>query len=294
MLALLAIFKNESGILHEWLQHYINEGVDHFFLINNGSTDNFKPIIKKYKKYISIVHDDKKYSQIELYNKYFLNKSKKYEWLIICDLDEFIYSRHPYKTIKTYLKSISHAKVNIVKIPWKMFGSSGYIKQPQNVIHHFIKRNKLNLNKIAYIECKSIVRTKDLKKIMLHDHHMIHKKAITSDNLPIKYDKPNFAKINENILMNSYLHLNHYAIQSYNWFKQVKMNRGDATAKNKNSIRNDAYFQKYDFNESLDPELKNKAYFPLIEKFVSSSQTNYISTYIIYFILLVIGLIFYR
>ena len=29
--------------------------------------------------------------------------------------------------------------------------------------------------------------------------------------------------MSEMILLNSHLHLNHYAIQSYNWFKEVKM-----------------------------------------------------------------------
>ena len=40
-LSLIAIFKNESHILKEWIEHYINEGVDKFYLIDNGSTDNY-------------------------------------------------------------------------------------------------------------------------------------------------------------------------------------------------------------------------------------------------------------
>ena len=39
-LSIVAIFKNESWILKEWIEHYLNQGVDHFFLIDNGSTDN--------------------------------------------------------------------------------------------------------------------------------------------------------------------------------------------------------------------------------------------------------------
>ena len=30
-----AMFKNESHILKEWLDHYLREGVDMFLLINN-------------------------------------------------------------------------------------------------------------------------------------------------------------------------------------------------------------------------------------------------------------------
>ena len=30
-LCLIACFKNESMIIEEWLKHYVNEGVNHFF-----------------------------------------------------------------------------------------------------------------------------------------------------------------------------------------------------------------------------------------------------------------------
>jgi hypothetical protein len=32
-LGLVAIFKNESNIFDEWLKHYIDEGIEHFYLI---------------------------------------------------------------------------------------------------------------------------------------------------------------------------------------------------------------------------------------------------------------------
>ena len=33
-LSVLAIFKNEGHIINEWLNHYLLEGVDHFYLID--------------------------------------------------------------------------------------------------------------------------------------------------------------------------------------------------------------------------------------------------------------------
>jgi Glycosyl transferase family 2 len=51
---ILAIFKNEADGLEEWLQHYLDLGVSHFYLIDNDSTDNFMPIIEKYKKNITL------------------------------------------------------------------------------------------------------------------------------------------------------------------------------------------------------------------------------------------------
>ena len=53
-----AIFKNESHILEEWLLHYIYHGVEHFYLINDNSNDNFIEIINKYKSYITLFNND--------------------------------------------------------------------------------------------------------------------------------------------------------------------------------------------------------------------------------------------
>ena len=56
-LSVLAMFKNESMIIQEWINHYIEEGVEHFYLIDNGSTDNYYEKIKMYEKYFTLVKD---------------------------------------------------------------------------------------------------------------------------------------------------------------------------------------------------------------------------------------------
>ena len=47
-LTLMAIFKNETFNLKIWLDHYIWQGVQHFYLIDNGSTDNPLEILNDY------------------------------------------------------------------------------------------------------------------------------------------------------------------------------------------------------------------------------------------------------
>jgi len=48
MIAILTCFKNESHILKEWIEHYKNRGVDHIFMINDFSNDNYLEILKPY------------------------------------------------------------------------------------------------------------------------------------------------------------------------------------------------------------------------------------------------------
>jgi hypothetical protein len=71
--------------------------------------------------------------------------------------------------------------------------------------------------------------------------------------------QPNFVKINESILSNSTLHLNHYAIQSLEWFMRVKATRGAANGIEQEHVRTEAYFHDYNkFTNTLeDTELAN-------------------------------------
>ena len=57
---IVAIFKNESEILDEWITHYLREGCSKFFLIDNGSSDNYIEKIAKYKDIVETVIDDEK------------------------------------------------------------------------------------------------------------------------------------------------------------------------------------------------------------------------------------------
>jgi len=275
-LCLVAIFKNESHILKEWVEHYLKQGVDTFFLIDNGSTDEYYSILEPYitSGKVELVKDNKKHAQEELYNKHFLNKCKKYDWVIVCDLDEFIYGRKYCNSIKDFLNKV-HNNFSQVFIPWKMFGANGFDtidkKQPSSVITAFTKRidyNNIKKNKYdsflyksnkRYIHSKCIIRTKYLVKIGIHASETSNTNYLTSYALKSNHihEINDFVEINENIIQNSALHLNHYAIQSLDWFMRVKATRGDAVYSNNITNRNKGWFDKYNSNDIEDLELSN-------------------------------------
>ena len=47
-LSICAFFKNEARYLKEWIEYHRLIGVDHFYLYNNGSTDDFKRVLNPY------------------------------------------------------------------------------------------------------------------------------------------------------------------------------------------------------------------------------------------------------
>ena len=133
-LSILAMFKNESMIIEDWIIHYLKEGVNHFYLIDNGSVDDYWTKINKYENYITIVKDSTRLpngTQTYLYNKIFLETIKREtKWLIICDIDEYIYAKNG--NIMNVLNKLSE-NVEKIWLPWKIFGSNGNIKQPNNI-----------------------------------------------------------------------------------------------------------------------------------------------------------------
>jgi len=275
---IVAIFKNESEIFKEWIEHYIKEGCSKFFFIDNGSTDNYVKEIENYKNLIDLVIDDKKHSQGILYNKYFLEKVKSYDWTIVCDLDEFIYSRDQYKTIASFLSSVKDP-VSQIAVPWKLFGSNGFNtpdkKEPSSVIHAFTKRlnyDKTNgstqgvtktQNGFKMDLCKCIVRSSALEELNIHSNKINQGITTQSTKPHIKCDGGSVVPVNENVLKESFLQLNHYAIRSLDWYTRIKMTRGAADcaagAVAKSKI---GYFYAYDkaSNDIDDFELKNKVY----------------------------------
>ena len=136
-----------------------------------------------------------------------------------------------------------------------MFGSNGYIDQPKSIIKSFTKRKKFgskgydlnhNINwklKLDYIT-KSISRTNKLIRLDTHNSQLKNKKQIILPENPT-----------ENDLEKSPLHLNHYAIQSLNWFLKVKKKRGSVTCKKSNNKKNEQFFKSYDYKEIIDEEL---------------------------------------
>ena len=47
-LVLGAVFRNEADNMVEYVEHYLFHGVEHLYLINDGSTDNFREVLAPY------------------------------------------------------------------------------------------------------------------------------------------------------------------------------------------------------------------------------------------------------
>jgi len=255
-LAICAIFKNEGHILAEWLDHYIREGVDHFYLIDNGSTDDYLPSLAPYQDKITLFHDPERHKQIDHYNTYVLPHLKESEWWLVVDLDEFVYARKGFKTIPAYLSTLPE-NIAIVRIAWKIFGSNGQEQQPAQVIQALTRRAIVPHPYPGFQYIKSLSRGRRITKIRCHECLLSGGISIWSNGspTPLHGEVSVLSPIEDHAL-----HLNHYVVQSRVWFFGVKAVRGDASWAKYDTIRDKEYFEKYDRNEVVDDELATKRY----------------------------------
>ena len=141
-------------------------------------------------------------------------------------------------------------------MPWVQFGSSGHIKQPKSVVDGFRMRRKYD--PMVKIETKQIVRMNDIDHLGIHEHAICG--WIILDGCGKSVENICVADMDEDYIKNAELLMNHYQVQSKDWFTRVKMTRGDAV--HEMNIRDEAYFNNYDFNDVIDDTLAVKRGFP--------------------------------
>ena len=230
------LIKNETENLNDWIEHYINEGVEHFFITSNNSTDGIDNFIlnSEYKNMITLITDN---SDINIYNdqvkhreilcKNFYNIIRNStEWCILVDIDEFMYGKNGY-TLSSFIDTLDQ-DIGCFYVYWNIFKPT--LDSENNISDKFsLKKSckRINLDLISDLSYeikfvskfgKSIFRTS-----MLQDHTQlwIHKvstsgKIITNygNITDYKYDNAddiywselNYTKVN--------VALNHYAIRN--------------------------------------------------------------------------------
>lgn len=234
-LAILATFKNEAMILREWIEHHIWQNFEHFYLIDNGSDDNYMQTIEDLVRagYVTIFHLNAKYHQIPHYNLIYKQIKHKVKWLAVCDIDEYWYT--PVEKVGDYINKLEEAGVSFLYTRWYIFGSSGYKHQPSSIRTSFIKRD----NGVGSL--KSIFKTSSVKQVGIHQHE-------TTNDTTIKMD---FTDIR----------LNHYRVMSEEYFTTSKQVRGSPsgypTLATCDTYRNQEHFLEFDKNDIEDTVLAN-------------------------------------
>ena len=156
----MMVIKDEAHCIDEFIQHYIDEGVDHFYIVDNDSTDNLVDVLRPYKDIVDVYNwiptdipsfwaDDFGYFhrgqfhceayKLLLYNSKIVNDM---DWIIQVNPDEYMYTRLGYTNIKDLLHREGHTFTQL-SVVLKNFGPAGIVKQPKSIVDTFINRAEM-------------------------------------------------------------------------------------------------------------------------------------------------------
>lgn len=126
--SICAIFKNEAPYIREWIEYHKIVGVEHFYMYNNFSDDNYMDILKPYIECgdVTLIQWEVPQGQIPAYRDCVKKFSKETNWIGFIDLDEYIVPNKD-DSVGAFLDKFK--KYPSVLIYWRMFCSSGLMER---------------------------------------------------------------------------------------------------------------------------------------------------------------------
>lgn len=132
-LAICAIFQDDAPYLKEWIEFHKLQGVEHFFLYNNNSKDDYESVLNPYirKREVTLIQWPYTYEYgdhdqwIRIQSGAYKNCIRKYgytsKWLAVIDTDEFLFSP---KGILLPKILAEYARYGGLCVNWIKFGTS--------------------------------------------------------------------------------------------------------------------------------------------------------------------------
>lgn len=246
--SLCLIFKNEAPYLKEWIEYHRMIGIEHFYLYNNLSDDNYKEVLQPYIDggIVDFVDWPKKYAQVQAYRDCYLKSLNETHWLGFIDADEFVNLQKD-NDIRIFLSRYNLFPSLLLR--WKMFGTSGHLKEDYSEL--VTERFTASWPNLCHIG-KSFINN-DYSNFGEGIHsfkcywmgiplYAVDERKIVSPSMcdlyPYSFD--------------SIAYLNHYWSKSYSLYQYKDKVRGSVAAKKNNQIKKLAgRFEMHELNNSV-------------------------------------------
>ncbi len=223
-----AIFKDEAKYLREWIEFHKIVGVEHFYLYNNFSNDNYLEILQPYIDQGVVTLNDWpiKQGQMSAYYDCLEKKSQESSWIGFIDIDEFVVPDVVH-SICEVLRPFEKNRAAVL-LYWKIFGSSGKVKRDENqlVTESFTVAwpKLIDIGK-CFLNTNYVFAKDDKRNNAMHLFWGKYKQiTIPPANVFGEFIIDDFHKMKNERLP---AHINHYFTKSFDEYLEKKK-RGDA------------------------------------------------------------------
>ncbi len=221
-------------------------GFDKIIIYSHKSTDGMDEVLTRLSLGYPIVAyrlGDVAAPQLTAYTHSWNFNSDSFTWMAFIDGDEFLF---PTKagTIGEALESFGPAPLSALAVYWKIYGSNGHLEEPGGLLlEKFPRHSSDSCDDNKHV--KSVVRGSE--RIDCNTSHVFRtQKGTFDENMrEIVYGRTAYAPTY------AQFRINHYACQSWEFFKKYKQLSGAADV-NPLMVRPDGWFHKVDRNECDD------------------------------------------
>lgn len=229
-ISICAIFKDEAKYLKEWIEFHKLVGVEHFYLYNNFSSDDFRSVLNPYIKdgIVTLIEWPVPQGQMSAYKNCVEKFQDQTQWIGFIDIDEFI-CPNKFDKIGDFLEKFK--KRPIVIIYWRYFGSSGLLNRKENtlVTESFFScwAKYADIGKCFYNTDYDYAADLKGNEWMHHRWGRYKNQKLPPVNV---FDKICILGFNPVKTDNMPIQINHYVVKSLTEFRE-KSNKGDACFK---------------------------------------------------------------
>ncbi|NGX42633.1 MAG: hypothetical protein K940chlam7_00913 [Chlamydiae bacterium] len=222
--SICAFFKDEGDYLKEWIEYHRLIGIEHFYLYNNNSCDNYLEVLQPYiKKGLVDLIDwpspegtDWTPYQEQAFNHCIELCIGHTRWLAVIDIDEFIIPVDR-PTLKSFLIDFDHeTSLGGIMMFWQCYGTSWVKTIPDNKLMIECLTWKAPWDHSWNRQVKSICKPHKVSHYCVHGahyksgYHDITTSGTGGPNQPIQIDR---------------IRVNHYWTRTEDYFLNVKVPR---------------------------------------------------------------------
>jgi Glycosyltransferase family 92 len=204
--SVMAILKDEAPNMEEWLCHHMAIGVDHFFLYDNGSTDELHEVLKPYADHgvVTTIYFPLRGLQRDANNHVVRFFGDTTEWIAYVDIDEFLVPERD-ESISSVMARYPDAEQ--VLVSRKEFCYAGHRTPAEGLVTESYREYSENVPRMGTSEilAKPIIRPRGVARVGVHNAFTVHGRTVNTAGRPTSeeasvIEDPSYA----NLQMNHY------------------------------------------------------------------------------------------